>query len=111
MKLLKFFKKLKQINNFFPIVKYQIEENSMIPAFKPGDLVLVNKLSFLLKKPKIGDIIIFQDSQGKYLIKRIEKISNNIIFVLGINKKKSIDSRRFGSILKKDIIGRVLFKI
>lgn len=82
----------------------------MFPAFKTGDEVIA--VSPFFKKLKAGDVIIFNHSAPPHvLIKRIIKISNNKFWVEGDNKKVSIDSRSFGFILKKDIIGKVVLKI
>src|SRR3989344_3916940 len=96
--------------SFSPFEKYQIAEESMIPLFYPGENVLVNKLTYFFQNPKIGDVIIIQNRIGKRLIKRIEKISGEKIYVIGENKAKSVDRRRFCPILKKEIIGKVISK-
>ena len=80
----------------------------MCPAFKSGDTVLVSKLPYFLNKPKIGDVIVLR--KKKFIIKRIAKIDQNKIFVIGDNIKKSTDSRSFGWILKKESVGKVIFK-
>lgn len=78
----------------------------MQPSLNHGDTVLVNRLSYLFKSPKIGDAVaIYDPRDGKVLIKRISKIDNKKFFVVGDNKKFSTDSRVFGWIEKKDIIG------
>lgn len=87
----------------------------MSPILKPGQFVLVSRLAYLLSKPKVGDIVAVKDPRdGRILIKRIAKIDsakqNLRFFVLGDNKKESTDSRSFGWIGKKDIIGKVIFK-
>ena len=78
----------------------------MIPFLNPGDEVIVWKHS----KPKIGDATVFKKN-NKFYIKRVKKIENGKYFVLGDNEKESIDSRKFGWIDKKDIIGKVIYKI
>lgn len=83
----------------------------MLPFFKPGDTILVNNLSYLFQRPKKGDTIIIRNKEGEHLIKLIKEISKKDIFVVGTNEKESVDSRSFGYIQKKDIIGKVLFKI
>lgn len=80
----------------------------MIPTFKSGDEVLVNRLSYFLSKPKIGDLVV--SKKEKYIIKRIKKIDGDRFFVEGDNKKESTDSRKFGWINKKEIVGKVIFK-
>ena len=81
----------------------------MVSTFKENDVVLVNRLSYFLSPPKIGDLIVLK--REKYIIKRIKKIKNNKYFVVGDNKKESTDSRRFGWIDRKDIVGKVLIKM
>lgn len=92
-----------------PLFKFKIKGDSMNPTFKENDVVLVNRLSYLLSPPKIRDLIVLK--RGQHIIKRIKKIKNNKYFVVGDNKKKSTDSRRFGWIDRKDIVGKVLIKI
>ncbi|OGH38182.1 MAG: hypothetical protein A3B44_00825 [Candidatus Levybacteria bacterium RIFCSPLOWO2_01_FULL_38_21] len=91
------------IFNFFPLQKFRIEENSMSPFLKPGDTVLISRFG----KIKIGDVVVFEVND-KHYVKRIEKIKGDKYFLTGDNKKESIDSRRFGWIEKKDIIGKVI---
>ncbi len=81
----------------------------MYPLFSSGQEELVNKLSYIFRKPKIGDIIVLHRKKDKrYIIKRIVKIHNDQYFVEGENKKESTDSRQFGSIGKDNIIGKVI---
>lgn len=86
----------------------------MFPTLMPGQSILVNRLTYLITKPKTGEIIAANDPRdGKILIKRIAKIDsakqNLRFFVLGDNKSESTDSRAFGWITKKDIIGKVVY--
>lgn len=80
----------------------------MEPAFKNGDKVLA--ISYVFSSPSIGDVIVIKQSSNT-LAKRIVKIKNKKYFVEGDNKKESTDSRNFGLINKKDIIGKVVLKI
>ena len=86
----------------------------MLPNLHEGDAVLVNRLSYLLHEPKANNIVALKDPRdGKTLIKRIVKIDsakqNTEYFVLGDNPRESTDSRTFGWIKKKDIIGKVVY--
>lgn len=94
---------------FFPLEKYRVFGNSMIPSFKPFDLVLVNKIAYFLKSPRVGDVVIVKN-QNLNLIKRIKKVKRKMVFVIGDNEKESTDSRDFGWISKADIIGKVLIR-
>lgn len=113
MKSLLFLLRQKLKNNFFfsPLVIFTIQEESMQPFLFPGDQVIVNRL----RKGKKGDVIVIKNpetnSQQKYLIKKIEKINNKKLYVIGVNKEKSIDSRHFGWIEKRDIIGKMIGKL
>lgn len=96
----------------FPILKFQVQENSMEPFISSGDIILVNRLSYLFKNPKIGDVVVIKkNNKKKYLIKRIQKVRKKTYFVVGDNKNQSIDSRNFGWITKEDIIGKMIFKL
>lgn len=80
----------------------------MLPTLKPGDMVLVNRMSYLFLSPKINDIVAVKDPrEGKVLIKRIMKIEGKSYFVQGDNKNASTDSRVFGMIGRINIIGKV----
>jgi nickel-type superoxide dismutase maturation protease len=92
-----------------PLIRCQISGNSMKPTFTSGETVLVNKLAFLIVEPKQGDIIVIK--RDKLLVKRVEKKKENSFFVVGDNKKESTDSRHFGWVDKKDIVGKVIYKI
>lgn len=81
----------------------------MVPKIQEGDRVLVNRLSFLFRQPKMNNIIALRDPRdGKILIKRITKIEGKRYFVQGDNKNSSTDSRVFGMIGRSDIIGKII---
>jgi nickel-type superoxide dismutase maturation protease len=90
--------------------RVKISGHSMLPIFKPGDTVLISTLPYLFSKPKIGDIIVFRKS-NKLLIKRIVKKMNKEFFVSGDNQSDSFDSKDFGVITRKDIIGKTILKL
>ena len=85
----------------------------MKPTLSEGDTVLVSGFSYFFKKPKIGDLIVLK--KDMYIIKRITKANPSIngdkFFVQGDNKNESIDSRDFGWVSGKEILGKVILKI
>lgn len=82
----------------------------MLPSLHPGDIVLVSRMLYMLKKPQAGDLIVLKDPRdGKILVKRIAKIEEGKYVVVGDNPEYSTDSRVFGMIEKKDIVGKVIF--
>jgi signal peptidase I len=53
--------------------RIRVDGASMEPTLKSGEFVIVNKLAYVLGKPKIGDVIVFhfpQDPEQEY-IKRV----------------------------------------
>lgn len=97
--------------SIFPITKYQIIGESMVPTLNPGDEVLVNKKAYIHRRPKIGDIVVAKSPQdNKVLIKRITKINQEKYFLRGDNEKASTDSRKFGMLEKINILGKVIYQ-
>jgi signal peptidase I len=93
-----------------PIYKFKIQGSSMEPTIVSGETVLVSRTSYWFTNPKKGDIITLHDPRdGKILIKRITKKNRTNYFVEGDNKSASTDSRVFGWIGKRDIIGKVIY--
>ncbi len=82
--------------------KYKISGHSMEPSLKDGTEVLVSGLFLNLK---IEDVVAFKFDK-KMILKRVKEIKNGKVLVQGDNKK---DSKEFGWIEKKDILGRVVF--
>lgn len=80
----------------------------MLPTLKEGQDVLVFNWAYLLKKPKVGEIVVIKVN-GKELVKRIQSLNDRSINVVGDNSKDSLDSRKLGSIIRKDIIGKVVY--
>jgi len=81
----------------------------MSPALHDGQIIVINRLRYLWRKPQVGDIIALKDPRDKkILIKRIAKIILDEYFVEGDNKKHSTDSRVFGMIRRRDILGKVI---
>lgn len=80
----------------------------MLPNLKPGQDVLVFNWAYVFSKPKKGDIVVIKVN-GREMVKRIQMYHGRGIFVTGDNRKYSTDSRKFGSIDKSEIIGKVIF--
>jgi signal peptidase I len=97
------------------------EGQSMIPAIKPGSVLLVNKLIYGLRLPgsgaylvrwslpKRGDVVIFYTPNGDIAVKRCAGLNGEgDFFALGDNSLLSYDSRSYGPIPADSIIGKAL---
>ena len=89
---------------------FKVEGDSMLPVLKQGDLVLVNPHAAL----EIGDIVVARHPFKKSvnIIKRVAEILPNERYILlSDNLQESSDSRAFGAIAAKDILGKAEAKI
>jgi nickel-type superoxide dismutase maturation protease len=88
---------------------YRIEGDSMLPTLKNGHRVLVEIPAAL----QIGDIVVARHPFRKTpIIKRITEFSTGGKFFLsGDNPEESTDSRSFGAIPERDILGKVICRL
>lgn len=139
---------------YFLFQPFIVKGQSMEPNFSEGDYLIVDELSYRLRPPERGEIIIFKsplDFSSRY-IKRIIglpgetiqvengevivyindnpqileegylpedletsgslrfTLGNHEYFVLGDNRSASYDSRKFGPLPGRNIIGRVYLR-
>ena len=87
----------------------KVTGDSMSPDFQEGDFVVLTTLPFILKRIKIGDIIIFEHKLYGTLIKRIASFDPETAeaYVEGTNPE-GLDSRRLGTIRREAIGGKVI---
>lgn len=81
----------------------------MEPTLPDGSVVWVNHWAFLFQQPKEGDVVVFK-TEGKEMLKRVERIESGGLYLLGDNKTDSLDSRKLGLIEGKKIVGKALLK-
>ena len=101
-----------------PVARYIVEGPSMEPAFHDGDRLVVNKLAYSRRAPAAGDAVVVRDPdvRARFLLKRIAVAPDHIdpgprrIYLLGDNAAESRDSRHFGLVHRRDIIGKVWFR-
>ena len=92
-------------------MRFVVSGKSMEPKFYNGDKLFVSERFYKLRKPRVGDAVIIKDPRDKRLIlKRIESIEGKKYFVRGDNIEWSTDSRAFGAVHFKDIVGKVIVK-
>ena len=83
--------------------------NSMAPAIKEGDLIIFKPYDQYKSKLLIGDIVIAKNplKGNQLIIKRISKKDVYGVELLGDNEYLSTDSRHFGLINYKELVGIV----
>jgi signal peptidase I len=145
----------------FFVQPHQVNGQSMVPNFQSGEYVLTDKVTFRMRDPQRGEVIVFHapkaahcaEGTGCDFIKRILavpgdtlEVKNNAIYIngqllpepyipadfkilpgtytkggpvvmgpdeymaVGDNRPYSSDSRTWGPISKRDIVGRAFFR-
>lgn len=89
----------------------KVTGESLSPLFKEGDFVIVTKIPLFFAPVKPGDVVVFNHPAYGMMIKMVESVNaeRGEIYVVGTNEY-SVDSRRFGAIRKKDLIGKVIWR-
>lgn len=86
-----------------PFYLRRVVGDSMLPTFKPGDIVLALPL-----RVRPGDVVVALQA-GREVIKRVKHIKRKQYVIIGDNMAKSSDSRQHGPVEKQDLSGRVVF--
>ncbi len=100
---------------------------SMSPTFKNGDYLIVDELSYHVRSPQRDEVVVFRYplDPSKFFIKRVIglpgetmmmnrgeiTLKKNEYFVEGDNRGASSDSRRWGPVDEKLIVGRALVRL
>ncbi|MCL2175330.1 MAG: signal peptidase I [Treponema sp.] len=101
--------------------------HSMEPAIKNGDVLVVSRLRYGMRLPfqkdyifhwalpKTGEVVIFYTPSGEIAVKRCTDLIDGAqqkqrarFYAVGDNSLDSFDSRSYGSVPVKNIIGKVL---
>jgi len=90
--------------------RLRVVGNSMLPLFLPGEEILIDPNAYNKSKPEIDDVVaIAHPSKSELIIvKRIKEISeDNQYFLIGDNLVESTDSRHWGTVSQRQIVGKV----
>jgi signal peptidase I len=104
---------------FFGFTQVEIEGNSMAPTFRTGQRIWVRLFKEIPSEDRVldlrGRIILVEREEypGIFLLKRLEKVHGDLIWVEGDNKDPEIaelqhDSRKFGWISRECVRGVAL---
>jgi nickel-type superoxide dismutase maturation protease len=90
----------------------KVRGDSLYPSYREGDYVLIAKIPLVSLHPHPGDIVVFHHPHFGILIKRVDYFSpdRQSVFLLGTHPD-SIDSRQFGFVPLRDLIGKVVWRI
>ena len=90
----------------------KVEGSSLEPGFIEGDFVLVSKIPFFFRPIRSGDVVVFNHVLYRTMIKYVERFEAETgdVFVVGTNPA-SIDSRSFGPIHLRAVLGKVIWHI
>ncbi|MDR2738277.1 MAG: S26 family signal peptidase [Treponema sp.] len=107
--------------NFFLFDFMITEGQSMMPAIRPGTVLVVVRTAYGIRlpwsenyllrwsKPKTGDVVVFFTPRGVVAVKRCGAMfGEDTFFALGDNNRESYDSRFYGPVPVDHIIGKVL---
>ena len=78
------------------------------PFCQEGDFVLVNRMSYLFCRPKVGQLVVLKDPKdpSRLILKRITAFKDSFAWVEGDNRERSTDSRSFGWVSAKALLGQ-----
>ena len=88
-----------------------VRGESMLPALRPGERVLFDRLAYRLGQPRVGEIVLARHPArpGLRMIKRVaaqEGLGPDEIWLIGDNAEGSTDSRSLGPFGRRDILAR-----
>jgi nickel-type superoxide dismutase maturation protease len=94
--------------------RFVVVDDSMLPGLRPGDRLLIDPGAFRRRPPQVGDVVVARDPEagGRLLIKRVTDRDRppGTVTLLGDARDRSRDSRAFGPVPYRSIVGLVWFR-
>ena len=99
-----------QLRRWIDVV--EVEGRSMAPTLLPGDWLIVERRSYVRRRPRIGEIVLVGDPRlpSRELIKRVARIGTAGLELRGDNAAASTDSATFGPLPEAAITWRAIFR-
>jgi len=92
-----------------PISRFIVSGNSMFPTLIEGQDILSFNWAYLGKRPKAGDVVVLKIG-NREIVKRVKRVEDGMVEVVGDNKDWSTDSREFGPVGMEQIVGKVIYQ-
>ena len=98
---------------------YVVADESLRPHLAPGDRILVDPRAYDRELPHAGDIVVVHDPEvpERRLVKRVDRIWSTgparddvTLTILGTAGTESRDSRRFGPVPLRSVIGKAWYR-
>jgi nickel-type superoxide dismutase maturation protease len=92
-----------------PLQRFRVEDTSMRPVVQPGDRLLVARWL----RPGRGSLVVVRDPEypSTFLLKRVARVEpNGDLLVQGDNPNVSRDSRHFGPVARRLVVGRAFYR-
>lgn len=91
--------------------RYEVVGPSMLPAYRPGDWLIVDQWAYRHRPPRPGDLVLAADPRepSRTLLKRVTRVeADGATWLEGDNPSASTDSRHFGPVAPEELRGRVV---
>jgi hypothetical protein len=98
--------------SFIMLRLLKVTGNSLYPEYEQGDFVVVSKIPFFFAPARPGDVVAFRQPGYGLLIKLVESVdaARGELTVAG-TQPDSVDSRLFGPVPKKALVGKVIWHV
>jgi len=91
--------------------RVRVVDESMAPAFRPGDRLMVDPGAYRHDAPSVGEVVVLADPEARvrWLVKRVSAVGPEglTVEVRGDAADRARDSRRFGPVPVGSLLGRV----
>jgi nickel-type superoxide dismutase maturation protease len=90
----------------------EVTGTSMSPALQPGDRLLVESLTYAVRPPRRGEVVLAPDPRvpDRELVKRVASVHDGSVRLRGDHPAASTDSRVFGALPREAVRWRVALR-